>query len=109
MSNRVTRRAVLRGGVSAVVVLGLPARGAGPVTSVPPEFFQPSIEAMADTVKAIVDLLKPSIVGVDLADLQAVLQRSGKGAFGQATVWRRDSHAASTAGAGSTASTSRII
>lgn len=89
MSNRVTRRAVLRGGVSAVVVLGLPARGAGPVPSVPPELFQPGIEAMADTVKAIVDLLKPSLVGVDPADLRAVLQGAGQGAFGQATIWRK--------------------
>lgn len=89
MSNRVTRRTVLRGGVSAVVVLGLPARGAGPMPTVPPELFQPGIEAMADTVKAIVELLKPSLVGVDLADLQAVLKRSGQGAFGQATIRRK--------------------
>ncbi|TGD41580.1 hypothetical protein EEB11_17930 [Pseudotabrizicola sediminis] len=89
MSSQITRRAVLRGGVSAVVVLGLPTRGAGPMPSVPPEFFQPGIEAMADTVKAIVELLKPSIVGVDPADLRAVLQGAGVGGFGQATIRRK--------------------
>lgn len=57
--------------------------------SVPPELYQPGIEAMADTVKAIVDMLKPSLVGVDLADLQAVLQGAGQGAFGQATIRRK--------------------
>lgn len=83
-----TRRAVLLGGASSAALLAFPpARAAGPAApAVPPEMFEPGIQAMADTVRSIVDMLKPSIVGVDYSDLRAVLQQGGRGAFGQGIV-----------------------
>ncbi len=76
----VTRRSVLLGGASSVALISLPgAVRASPAPTIPPELFEPGIDAMAETVRAIVDMLKPSIVGVDFADLQAVLRAGGCG------------------------------
>lgn len=85
----ITRRGFLRGGVSVAALLSLPGTPSSSGLSIPPAFFEPGTQAMADTVKAIVEMLKPSIVGVDLADLEAVLRNGGQGAFGQATIVRR--------------------
>lgn len=85
----ITRRGFLRGGVSAAALFSLPETAGSSTLPIPPELFQPGAQAMADTVKAIVELLKPSIVGVDLADLEAVLRNGGQGAFGQAIIVRR--------------------
>lgn len=86
MSTGITRRAVLRGGVSTaalLALLALPASARAPAPTIPTKLYQPGIEAMAGTVKAIVDMLKPSIVGVDYTDLRAILQNGGRAAFGQ--------------------------
>ena len=85
----ITRRGFLRGGVSAAALLSLPGTASPSELPIPPAFFEPGAQAMADTVKAVVELLKPSIVGVDLADLEAVLRNGGQGAFGQAIIVRR--------------------
>lgn len=87
----ITRRSFLRGGVSVGALLSLPGAPSSSGLPIPPAFFEPGAQAMADTVKAIVEMLKPSIVGVDLADLEAVLRNGGQGAFGQATIVRRSS------------------
>lgn len=84
---QVTRRSVLLGGASSAALIGLPgAVRASPAPAIPPELFEPGIEAMADTVRAIVDMLKPSIVGVDYTDLQALLRAGGRGAFAQGAI-----------------------
>lgn len=84
---QVTRRSVLLGGASSAALIGLPGTiRAAPVPTLPPELFEPGIEAMADTVRAIVDMLKPSIVGVDITDLRAVLEAGARAGFGQGTV-----------------------
>lgn len=87
----ITRRVFLRGGVSVAALLSLPGPASSSALPIPPAFFEPGAQAMADTMKAIVELLKPSIVGVDLADLEVVLRNGGQGAFGQATIVRRSS------------------
>lgn len=87
----ITRRGFLHGCVSVAALLSLPGTASPSALPIPPAFFEPGAQAMADTVKAIVEMLKPSIVGVDLADLEAVLRNSGQGAFGQATIVRRSS------------------
>lgn len=92
-----TRRGFLRGGVSAAALFSLPATAAAPNIQIPSELYQPGVEAMAHTVKAIADLLRPSLIGVDLADLHAVLRNAGQGAFGQAIIMQRKRHVAAEA------------
>lgn len=80
---QMSRRSVLRGGASSLAMLALPLRAGAQDLPNLDALYQPGVEAMADTVKAIVDMLKPGIIGVDMADIRAVLAGAGAGGFGQ--------------------------
>jgi hypothetical protein len=79
---RITRRTFLLGSASTAALLGFPYRRLG--AAAPPPLYDPALASVTGAVEAISKLVSTrGIIGLDLSDIQSVLEGGGCAYYGE--------------------------